>query len=93
MNQHFKRLHHEKIGAAFLLPIFCAKHSLQLFKTILQNHFNIDFFQCNHNINQPRALIHWFFIGYWINTGSDFYLSPFLFQRSMKRSKLSTNKI
>jgi hypothetical protein len=25
----------------------------------------------------PYALIQWFFIGYWINTGFDFYLGPF----------------
>ena len=32
-----------------------------------------------YNIRPMGALIHWFFIGYWINTGSDFHLGPFLF--------------
>lgn len=29
-------------------------------------------------MNTHWSFYHWFFIGYWINTGSDFYLSPFL---------------
>jgi len=33
--------------------------------------------------NYQYALIHWFFIGYWINTGFDFYHGPFFLPISL----------